>query len=44
MGKNGKDILEQTLIDCDFEYKEKKSLTSTDSFLLNIKSIKKKLN
>ena len=44
MGKNGKDILEQTLRDWDFEYKEKKSLTSTDSFLLNIKSIKKKLN
>ena len=44
MGKNGKDILEQTLRDWDFEYKEKKSLTSTDSFLLNIKNIKKKLN
>ena len=43
MGKNGKDILEETLRDWDFEYKEKKSLTNTDSFLLNIKNIKKKL-
>ena len=44
MGKNGKDILEQTLKNWDFEYKEKKSLTSKNSFLLNIKNIKKKLN
>jgi len=26
----------------DFEYKEKRSITSEDSFLLNIKNIKKK--
>ena len=44
MTKNGKDILEQTLKNWDFEYKEKKSLTSKNSFLLNIKNIKKKLN
>jgi len=44
MGKNGKNILEETLRDWDFEYKEKKSLTSANSFLLNIKNIKKKLN
>ena len=44
MGKNGKNILEETLRDWDFEYKEKKSLTSVDSFLLNIKNIKKRLN
>ena len=44
MGKNGNDILEQTLKNWDFEYKEKKSLTSKNSFLLNIKNIKKKLN
>ena len=42
MGKNGKHILEDTLKDWDIEYKEKKSLTSEDSFLLNIKSIKKR--
>ena len=42
MGKSGKKILSQTLKDWDFEYKEKKSLTSDDSFLLSIKNIKKK--
>ena len=44
MGKNGKSILEQTLRSWDFDYKEKKSITNSDSFLLNIKNIKKKLN
>ena len=43
MGKNGKKILNDSLKDWDFEYKEKKSLTSEDSFLLNIKKIKKKI-
>jgi len=43
MGKSGKKILSQTLKDWDFEYKEKKSLTSEDSFLLSIKNIKKKI-
>ena len=42
MGKNGKQILKDTLKDWDFEYKEKKSLTSEDSFVLNIKNIKKR--
>ena len=42
MGKNGKQILKDTLKDWDFEYKERKSLTSEDSFLLNIKNIEKK--
>ena len=42
MGKSGKKILSQTLKDWDFEYKEKRSLTNKDSFLLNIKNIKKK--
>ena len=41
MGKNGKQMLKHTLKEWDFEYKEKKSLTSKDSFLLNIKNIKK---
>jgi len=42
MGKNGRLILEETLKNWDFDYIEKKSLTSKDSFLLNIKNIKKK--
>ncbi len=42
MGKNGKIVLKNTLKDWDFEYTEKKSLTNKDSFLLNIKNIKKK--
>ena len=44
MGKNGKNVLEQALRNWDFDYKEKKSITNSDSFLLNIKNIKKKLN
>ena len=43
MGKNGQNILSKTLKEWDFEYMEKKSLTNEDSFLLNIKKIKKKL-
>tara|TARA_B110000902_G_scaffold63408_1_gene75188 strand:- start:875 stop:1528 length:654 start_codon:yes stop_codon:yes gene_type:complete len=43
MGKNGKKIFENSLEDWDLEYTEKKSLTNEDSFLLNIKSIKKKI-
>ena len=42
MGKNGKQLLEEAVKDWEFEYKEKKSLTSDNSFLLNIKNIKKK--
>jgi len=42
MGKNGKEILKKTLLKWDFEYTEKKSVTSNESFLLNIKNIKKK--
>ena len=42
MGKNGKEILKESLKEWDFEYVEKKSLTNKDSFLLNIKNIKKK--
>jgi 16S rRNA (guanine527-N7)-methyltransferase len=42
MGKNGKQILKETLLHWDFEYIEKKSVTNEDSFLLNIKNIKKK--
>jgi 16S rRNA (guanine527-N7)-methyltransferase len=42
MGKNGKKIFEETKKNWELEYEEKKSLTSEDSFLLNIKKIKKK--
>ncbi len=43
MGKSGKKTLMETLKDWDFDYKEKRSLTNEDSFLLSIKNIKKKL-
>ena len=43
LGKNG----EQTLLDAskvwDFEYKERKSVTSDDSLILNIKKIRRKI-
>ena len=43
MGKNGEKVLEETLINWDFDFEKKKSITSEDSFLLNIKNIKKKV-
>ena len=42
MGKNGKRTLKESQLDWDFDYTEKKSVTSKESFLLNIKNIKKK--
>jgi len=42
MGKNGEKVLEDTLKIWDFDFEKKKSITSEDSFLLNIKNIKKK--
>ena len=42
MGENGKQTLRDALMDWDFEYTEKKSITNKESFLLNIKNIKKK--
>jgi len=42
MGKNGEKILEETLINWNFDFEKKKSITSENSFLLNIKNIKKK--
>jgi 16S rRNA (guanine527-N7)-methyltransferase len=42
MGKDGKKLFKNLKRDWDLEYIEKKSLTSEDSFLLNIKKIKKK--
>ena len=43
MGKSGRKILNETLKIWDLDYEEKKSLTNKDSFLLNIKNIKKKI-
>jgi len=42
MGENGKKTLRDALMDWDFEYIEKKSITNKESFLLNIKNIKKR--
>ena len=42
MGKNGKKVFENSLNNWDLEYTEKKSLTNEDSFLLNIKKLRKK--
>ena len=42
MGKSGKEIFKNTLRDWDLEYSEKKSLTNNESFLINVKKIKKK--
>ena len=42
MGKSGKKILEETLKEWDLDYEMKRSITSEDSFLLNIKNIKRK--
>ena len=42
MGKNGKQTLNEAFKVWKFEYKEKMSLTSDDSFLVNIKNIRKK--
>ena len=43
MGKNGEKILEESLKNWDFNFERKKSITSEDSFLINIKNIKKKI-
>jgi len=42
MGKNGDKILEETLKNWDLDFEKKKSITSKDSFLLNIKNMKYK--
>ena len=44
MGSSGRRILNETLNDWDLDYEEKKSLTSDDSFILNIKKIKKRIS
>ena len=42
LGKNGKEMLDDALSKWQFEYKEKKSLTSEDSSLIKISNLKKK--
>ena len=42
MGKSGKKIFENSKKNWELEYIEKKSLTNEDSFLINIKKIRKK--
>ena len=44
MGSTGRKILNETLKEWDLDFEEKKSLTSDDSFILNIKKIKKKIS
>ena len=43
MGKSGRNILNDTLKTWDLASEEKKTLTSKDSFLLNIKNMEKKI-
>jgi len=42
MGKSGREIFQNTLKDWDLEYSEQKSITSKESFLINVKKIKRK--
>ena len=44
MGSSGRKIFNEILQEWDLDYEEKKSLTSNDSFILNIKKIKKKIS
>ena len=44
MGSSGRKTLNDTLKEWDLDYEEKKSLTNNDSFILNIKKIKKKVS
>ncbi len=44
MGKTGKKILNDTLKEWDLDYQEKKSLTSENSFIVNIKKFRKKIS
>ena len=42
MGKSGRKILKENSKIWDLDYEEKKSITNEDSFIINIKNIKKK--
>ena len=43
MGKSGRKIFQNTLRNWELDYSEKKSLTNEESFLINVKKIKKKI-
>ena len=42
LGKNGKEILKEALLEWEFEYEEKKSITSKDSLIIKINNLKKR--
>ena len=44
MGSSGRKTLNNMLQEWDSNYEEKKSLTNEDSFILNVKKIKKKIS
>ena len=44
MGSSGRKILNETLKEWDLDFEEKKSITNDESFILNIKKIKKKIS
>ena len=44
MGSSGKKILNDTLKEWDLDFEEKKSITNDESFILNIKKIRKKIS
>ena len=43
MGKSGEEVLKETLKNWELDFEKKKSITNENSFLLNIKNIKKKI-
>jgi 16S rRNA (guanine527-N7)-methyltransferase len=44
MGANGRKTLNEALKEWDLDYEERRSLTNDESFILNIKKIKKKIS
>ena len=44
MGNSGKKTLNDTLKIWDLDYEEKKSLTNNNSFIINIKKLKRKVS
>ena len=42
LGKNGKEILKEAFLEWEFEYEEKKSITSKDSLIIKINKLKKR--
>ena len=44
MGKSGKKILKKTLKYWEFDYEEKKSLTNSESIIIKISNLRKKMD